>query len=729
MDYYAKSKNQSGRQQTVREHLSAVAELAKENGSALGFGDASELAGYLHDFGKYSQTFQRVLLGEESGIDHAIGGAMYIEAFTEGRPGYNAITEAVNGHHDGLVEYEMLKPTLHAIAAEKAGISGNAGKKAAIRNMQELQEAHNAFRRDFPSFHIPPMAPFSGPQLESMLYTRMLFSCLVDADYSASAQNDDPDYLERTAGTPLEPEKLLQNLYAYRDAIRQGSTADPILNRYRDDVFQQCGLMGCQPEGLFTLTAPTGTGKTLALLHFALQHCLTHNKKRIIIVLPFLTLAEQNAAVYSKIIPDVLVDHSQSELTEASRELASRWSAPVIITTSVRFFESLFSDRPTICRKLHHIANSTVVFDEAQSLPADLTTSSLQAINELCRKYHTSMVFSTATQPDYSALKSLDWKPREILPNHAEMFEALQRVDVVWKIKSETPLNDIAQEMAVQNSVCAIVNLRRHARALAETLSQLVPGDEVFYLTTDLCPAHRSQIIQTIRSRLHSKLPCRVIATQCIEAGVDLDFAVLFRALAPLDSIIQAAGRCNRNGSIEKGRVIVFRPEDNRIPYPDDRYRNAALTVLEMQPPFSFHDPRNIRAYYQRLFSDAKDKSALQNAIQSRSFRDTAQQYKLISNTGAQVIVPFAADRNRYDRIARALRENGVTGGLLKEAAPITITCFARELATYAEQIPFAKAKEHSESNIYLLRPQFEHLYSDHLGLYFPKEEQNDFIF
>ena len=315
------------------------------------------------------------------------------------------------------------------------------------------------------------------------------------------------------------------------------------------------------------------------------------------------------------------------------------------------------------------------------------------------------------------------------------MFEALKRVNVEWRIGNETPLEAIAEEMAGCARVCAIVNLRRHARQIADVLSRLCHEDTVFFLTTDLCPAHRSRQIEIIRQRLKQKLPCRVVATQCIEAGVDLDFETLYRALAPLDSIIQAAGRCNRNGCGSMGQVIVFRPEDSRIPYPDDWYNNAAVTVQEMNPPFSIHDPENIREYYRRLFDGTVDKPELTKAIDARAFAETAAQYKLIASAGAQVIVPYAAERKLYEQTAKQLREQGVTGVLLKQAAPITLTCFAKNLALYAEQIPFARrgreqsAEQAVGSNVYLLLPQYEDLYSEQLGLHFPQEELFDSIF
>ena len=730
MIYYAKSPNSQGYQQTVKEHLLAVAEFAQRFGATIGLDATAELAGQTHDFGKYSQAFQEILSGTRSGVDHAMGGACYLEAVYRGSVGARPVIEAVNGHHNGLVAYDEIRSELHAVADPRKRPCGNGGKTPAIEDKEQLQAANAAFRKDFPSFKPPMLSAPPIAELESMLYTRMLFSCLVDADYTASALNDDSTYLDRAENNSFDPQALLKKLTEYRDGIRQSSTADRSLNTYRDRVFEQCGKMGNEPEGLYTLTAPTGTGKTLALLHFALRHCLKHGKQRIIMVLPFLTLAEQSAEVYSKIIPDVLIDHSQSDLPEDAWELAARWSAPIIITTSVRFFESLFSDRPAACRKLHNIANSVVLFDEAQSLPADLTSVTLQAVNELCSRYHTTMVFSTATQPDFSARKNLTWKPREILPESGEMFRALQRVKVEWRFGEDTPLETIAEEMSGQDSVCAIVNLRRHARQIVGRLSELCPKDTVFYLTTDLCPAHRSKQIKRIRERLKNNLPCRVVATQCIEAGVDLDFRTMYRALAPLDAIIQAAGRCNRNGGA-MGRVTVFCPADPRMPYPDQWYSNAAVTVREMGPPFSIHDPENVREYYRRLFHGKKDKQKLRAAIDSRSFAQTAAEYRLIDNAGAQVIVPYSGADVSYTSIAKRMRDEGVTHALLKEAAPITVTCFAKNLEAYAEEIPFAGhgRTQTAGSGVFLLCPQYTDLYSDELGLHLPQEDNFESIF
>lgn len=725
-EYYAKSNGQS-----VKDHLEEVSDLAKRYGLTCGMKEEAALAGKLHDFGKYTAAFQNVLKGTEQGVDHAICGALPLYKIVKNNAAYCPVVEAISAHHSELVEFSQLDPLLYDILRGEANIATLCSKRPAVSGMEEIKTASAAFFKDFPEFGVPRLPCLSGTQIENMLHTRMLFSCLVDADYSASAHNEDSDYFDYAEKDAFDVDELLRNLGDYRAGIQSASRADNTLNALRNSLFEQCGRAGMETEGLFTLTAPTGTGKTLALLNFALRHCKEWEKKRIIIVLPFLTLAEQNAETYRKIIPDILVDHSQSDLPDEARELAAKWSSPVVITTSVRFFESLFSSKPSACRKLHNIANSVVIFDEAQSLPANLLATTLQAVNALCRHYHTTIVFSTATQPDYSALRGLDWQPHEICPDHAQMYRALHRTEVEWRTAKETPLCQIAEEMATHLSVCTIVNLRRHARELANALIEYCPSSEVFFLTTDLCPAHRTELVKTIKDRLQAGFPCRVVATQCIEAGVDLDFEVMFRALAPLDSIIQAAGRCNRNGQIEKGTVIVFRPADTKNPYPDDWYQNAALKVLEMQPPFSIHDPENIRKYFQLLFRDAADKETLAKAIKAGSYHDTAQEYKLIPNEGARIIVPYSGEAERYERVAAVLRRDGLTKAILHDCAPITVTSFARNLDTFAEAIPYANryGTVPEMSNVYLLRPQYlaDGIYTPQFGLQLPIESNSIF--
>ena len=731
MVYYAKSAGRNGDQTTNQMHLNDVSELARQFGNEIGMPSSAWIAGLLHDFGKYSQAFQNVLNGTANHIDHAICAAVYL--LCSGRikrmPSYCQVAVVTSAHHSVLRAYSYIKPELTEIGIGKcAGICGT-GKKAALIGPAEYQAAEHAFFNDFPYFKFPLLEDFSGDSPdEKMLRLRMLFSCLVDADYTVSSEKPLPP------GGNLAPGQLLARLNSHMEELRIKSNSDKGLNSIRDEVFRRCGDAGELPSGLFTLTAPTGVGKTMALLHFALRHCAAHGKRRIILVLPFLTLTEQSQREYEKLVPHILADHSQSRLSEEQRELAARWDAPFIITTSVRFFEGLFSAHPKDCRKLHNIAQSVILFDEAQSLPADLAATTMRSAAALCEVYGCTMVFSTATQPDFSALPELkNWQPREILPDRRQYYAALRRTRVCWKLDCPTPLAEIAAEMAGQSSVCAIVNLRRHAVQLFRALQNACPKekqDSLFFLTTDLCPAHRSAVIDTIRERLRQELPCRVVATQCIEAGVDLDFQSMYRALAPLEAIIQAAGRCNRNGTAPGGGVVtVFIPDDDCNIYPGDAYRRGAeiVKLLWSDSVLDIHNPEIIAEYYRRLFHDIKDKKELAKAIAAEDYETVEQEYKLIKKQGIQVVVPY--DQTLFQTIRQQAETEGVTPALIKAAAPITVSSFHEDLVQqHCEQIPWRRrgAEAPEKSDFYLLTTGHERCYQPDMGLQLAAPEIGD---
>lgn len=737
--YYAKSPSSDGSQTTCKEHAQSVAKLAKEYAAVFGQGEAGKAIALPHDFGKWSEAFQESLHSTDGiprRIDHAICGAVLLYSICKRDPTYIPLLEAINGHHDGLVSFAYLRAYLEQSMQDTKPVRCNNGKTAALAGPKQYMYAIQIFLKELPEFRPSnelrrSLHPYTNCALEGMLYTRMLFSCLVDADYSASATGERPEYLEETEKQADDPMVLLQRLSEHMERIRSSSAANKELDQIRDELFTRCGEAGKLPSGLYTLTAPTGTGKTLALLHFALQHCATHGKRRIILVLPFLALAEQSTAAYSDIIPYVLVDHSQSGLSEEAREYAARWSVPFIITTSVRFFETLFAQRPTDCRKLHSIADSVVIFDEAQSLPASLTTSTLQAVNTLCSQYRCTVLFSTASQPSYDALPALSWKPVEILQNHEELYRKLRRTEVEWRLDPESPIVSVADEMSRENSVCAIVNLRRHARTLYQRLKTTCRADELFFLTTDLCPDHRLAQIKRIKERLAKGLPCRIVATQCIEAGVDLDFECMYRALAPLDAILQAAGRCNRNGSLDHlGRVIVFVPQEPGRLYPDDRYSNAALLVKEMlsRGSLDIHDPKDITNYYTLLFQRATDDPTLLNAIAQRDYAATADAYQLIKTKGIRVLVPAPGKETLYARLREEALLHGLTKQQMREAAPITVTTFDEKLASrYTERLYYASRKkgERSPSDHFVLLTGHTDLYTEDMGLQFPNTNPN----
>lgn len=732
-EYYAKSNPLI----LNKDHLAEVGKLAERYGEEIGRKEEGGVAGRLHDFGKYSDRFQGVLLGTHHGIDHAVGGAVYLYLRkNKARLRYTAVIESILGHHDGLRSMGELNERWQA----ENYAACLTQKEPALSTKEEYLNAAKAFGTyHFPKFSAPelPGPAFDYP-VEAMLDTRMLFSCLVDADYTISALEKNPEYLKESVGQMLDAEASLRTLFQHMDELRKSSTAKESLNRLREQVFTTCGDMGerCEP-GLFRLTAPTGVGKTMAMLHFALRHCQTHGLRRIIVVLPFLTLAEQTEEEYKKLIPSLLVDHSQKELPEEARELAARWDAPLVITTSVRFFESLFSDRPTTCRKLHHIANSVVLFDEAQSLPAQLAPATLRAVHRLCERYHCTMLFSTATQPEFGALPPLQkgnksvWEPIELLPDHADLYHQMHRVNAVWCLEKDTLLADIAEEMAQQSSVCAIVNLRRHARTLFQQLSKACGGEKesLFLLSTDLCPAHRLEVVETIKKRLKQGQPCRVVATQCIEAGVDLDFDAMYRALAPLEAIIQAAGRCNRNGRLPNGgQLTVFIPDEMGKLYPGGEYERAANVVKDLwsktRRGLDLDDPALIAEYYASLFAGSKEDPALKQALTQKNYPAVREAYQLIRQQGIQVIVPWGKPEN-FQAIAKEALDHGLSGELLRKAAPITVSCFERDwVEQHATPLYYINRRygQKTESGYYVLNTGHERYYDSVVGLQIQSE-------
>ena len=735
--YYAKSKREDGSQELLRDHLAKVGEMAGVFGEQIGSRKTAELCGKLHDFGKYSVSFKGVLERKFTHIDHALCGAAFLYCLVGNRKSsfcYRAAIEAINGHHDGLIGYDDLKAFLEKSLRSGDPVECNNRKTAALSGQKQYLEASNAFIKDFPQVPSEVRAIEKVQKMEeidesvdAMLYTRMLFSCLVDADYTISSEKKLQEPLE------FKADQCLKALYEYRKELKKNAKGSSAVNELRDLLFVRCGEAARLKEGLFTLTAPTGTGKTLALLHFALRHADEFKKKRIILVLPFLALTEQSYEVYSKIIPEILQDHSQSELDDRQREFAERWESPFIITTSVNFFQALFAQKPTDCRKLHNIANSIILFDEAQSLPANLLAATLNAVNALCSRYHCTMVFSTATQPEFKSIQGVSWKPIEIVPEYPMMYKKLTRTQVEWRMKKQIPLEKIAWEMEEVENVCAIVNLRRHAVKLFEFLkNDHCDRKEIFFLTTDLCPKHRSEVIRKIKERQKAGLPCKVISTQCIEAGVDLDFHVLYRALAPLEAIIQAAGRCNRSGRFEIGKVVVFEPEVEGSLYPPDKwYQNAAIVVKEIlsRENIDINDPKCISNYYEILFREyAKDKEALTKAIEDRDYKETAREYKLIDNQGKKVIVPFREKMQLYKDVRKELLSGNLTPELVKKSAEITVNTFEKDVEKYCEQAYYfdRKRKQKMESGYYVLRTQYEYMYREDMGLQFEEEGENE---
>ena len=439
---------------------------------------------------------------------------------------------------------------------------------------------------------------------------------------------------------------------------------------------------------------------------------------------------------YRRILPELLESHSVAVLDEKARFLAERWDAPCIVTTNVGFFEPLFSARPTDCRRLHQLVGSVIVLDEAQSLPPDLLKATLQTVHLLCTQYGCTVVFSTATQPSFQHLPGLDWKPREIVPDPKRLFQVTRRVTYDWRIEERVSYRQIAEELICHRQGCVIVNLRAHAEKLFRILEEIVSDDEsegIFYLTSDLCGAHRIKALEAIKGRLADGKLCYLVASQCIEAGVDLDFPIIYRALAPLESIIQAAGRCNRNGDSADGKMIVFLPEEERLYPPGVYYQRAALCVktLASRHPIDCFDLKHMEEYYEMLYSNGDgDKETLKKALEDRDYRKVQEAYRLIESKGVQVIVPWKENMELFESLQEEYGKNGLTRDLIGRARTLTVSSFAEDKVKECCIPLFFRTygrEDEVQTGWYLLGNQ--DCYHEKLGLNFAALEAFDGIF
>jgi CRISPR-associated endonuclease/helicase Cas3 len=671
----------------LRDHLRDVSERAALFASVFGATEEARLAGLLHDLGKYSERFSRRLAGEESGLDHWSAGAW--AAFCRFRNA--AVALAIQGHHVGLQDpgaLQAVQDPARLAARHPLGLDLTDGDFAAL--LGRLEADGLSLPATVSSIFDPKGFKGSG-----MLDVRMLFSALVDADYletEAHFQRDAQGHkIHREEGVALRPAEALARLETHLADLGRGSQAAPEVDRLRADLLQACREAAALPPGLFTLTAPTGAGKTLAMLAFALGQASTHGLRRIVMAVPFLSIIEQTVRVYRDLLAPVfgeayvLEHHSlagtrgdgdkdQSEAERAARLRAENWDAPLVVTTSVQLLESLFANRPSTCRKLHRLAGSVILLDEVQTLPPALAAPTLAALSHLAARYGSTVVFATATQPAFSSLDPLvrklapsGWAPREIALPSLGLFDRARRTRVLWEVAARHSWGSLADELAEAGSALCIVNLKRHALALAALLRDRgVPG--LLHLSTNLCPAHRERVLAEVRQRLDEKLPCLLISTQCVEAGVDVDFPLVLRALGPLDAIAQAAGRCNRNGRMpEPGLVRVFLPEDEG--YPPGGYKQATqvTSLLLTQHPegLDLQSPELFELYYRTLYSltgvekgeQGKKAKALGEAIGALSFQDAAEHYRLIDQDAINVVVPY--ERERFDELREELRRTG----------------------------------------------------------------------
>ncbi|QDU72627.1 CRISPR-associated endonuclease Cas3'' [Mucisphaera calidilacus] len=614
-----------------------------------------------HDLGKYADGYQDYLLEATdedraqapTRVDHSSFGALLAE---KQRPFGTLLAQAIAGHHGGMPDYQELVDRLRRKQDLTAPYAPRELLELEVPELPPLQ--HISKGRDDKAFQLA-------------FLVRMTFSALVDADFLATEWFMSPERALRR-GRVMPP-----SLNALRRALDEhlsglANNASPTeLNRHRQQILQACRTRAEEKPGLFSLTVPTGGGKTLSSLAFGLEHATRHGLRRVIYAIPYTSIIEQNAEVFRGALASagegaVLEHHANFEPSEEdtwSRLASENWDAPLIVTTNVQMFESLFHNRPGRCRKLHHLADSVIILDEAQMLPVNLLKPTLMALNELVQNYGCTVVLCTATQP------AIHWRQdefeiglegvREIIPEPKTLAQALRRV-TIEPVRTLTQ-DALAMELADLDRVLCVVHTKKQARELYKQLVERLTKEDddasCFFLTTDLCAEHRTSVLQQIRERLEAEQPCRVVSTSLVEAGVDIDFPVVYRAIAGLDSIAQASGRCNREGKLpEPGRVVVFDTGEQPPAYARQAADDARAVMRQHKDLLS---PRAIEAYFREHYwqnqdrwdHGARDRNGVKGPVMScfsfdgsnmvLNFRTAAERYQLITDSTTPVVVPW----------------------------------------------------------------------------------------
>lgn len=682
-------------------HLNKVAYLAGKFASEMfpaGSDDSKTaqqwgfLAGLWHDLGKFAPKWQTYLKSKSDPhnddaygkVDHSTAGA---QLSVKKHPLFgHLLGYGIAAHHCGLLdvqtngnscqEMRLLKEDISKIDNTPSNITQRSVPEFPPYLMQIMRADRNAFSAAF--------------------YTRYLFSCLVDADFLATESFMNPAGTDARNATPSDALERIDQLLSEKIKAFGTPAANDTVNYQRSKVVRDCEYAASLDPGLFTLTVPTGGGKTLSSLSFGLKHALKHGQQRIIYVVPFTSIIEQNAEVIREIVAPIqtekftpLIEHhaalSPEKETDQSRLATENWDAPIIITTAVQFFESLFAAKTSRNRKLHNIANAVVILDEAQSLPVNYLAPCLRSLQELADHYNTTAVLCTATQPAINYHESefnIGLKNcREIIQDTQSLFNALKRVELS-DIGEQTDAQ-ISQRILRSEQALCIVNRRQHAQTL---FRQLPENTDRYHLSALMCPEHRSQFLATIRQRLKNNEPVRLISTQLIEAGVDVDFPVVYRALAGLDSIAQASGRCNRNGKLSQlGQTYIFRPEDQNAEIFVRETAQIASQIIDLHEDLlgreAIHHYFDLYYYRQKSRWDEKDilsefriDEKIKHCPFRFNFRTAAENFQLIENWQITVLIPF-------DEKARTL-----IGQLRNETIPLHRQLL-RSLQRYTVQI------------------------------------------
>lgn len=693
---YVTHKRDDGEYQELLSHLQGVAERAASFAATFGASEHARRTGLLHDVGKYSpagQTRQRDPEHTQP-ADHATAGAQ--EALKTYRDAYAAF--AIAGHHGGL-------PDMGSRASMEDGtLMGRMQKPLSGENnpsawKTEVNVPGGAFT--------PAWLSKTGGFAQAM-YTRMLFSCLVDADYLDTEAYMSHENVIR--GFDADFSQLLSRLQSYVAPWLE--KAEGPVNRKRNELLLQCLAGAEKPRGLYTLTVPTGGGKTVSSLAFALSHAVKHGLSRVVYVAPYTSIIEQNAKQFRKILgdPNVLEHHTNADLNDEKGKLAAEnWDAPIVVTTAVQFFESLFSCKPFRCRKLHSIANSVVILDEAQTMPVAYLRPCVNAIAELVQHYGVTVVLCTATQPALGDLFK-EYAPQlpcmELAKEPEAMFRCFRRV--TFAMEGRMNEADLAGRLSDARQALCIVNSRKQA----QSLFHLLEGEGTYHLSTLMTPDHRSSVLETIRQRLKEDLPCRVVSTSLVEAGVDLDFPTVWRQEAGLDSILQAAGRCNREGKrgADQSIVHIFR-FDQAPPKAFEANINAMRKTIEEKLDLS--TPKAVEAYFRHLHftlsKEAMDAKKILEKSNALEFQKINDEFQMIESQTIPVYIPNVENQVLLDQLREGKPTRAVLRTLGRSAVNVYPQHFRALLDVQALEVPMG------DNSFGILMDS--HQYDQHCGL------------
>ena len=656
------------RTQTLKDHLCGTAELAGHFAGRFGKSDWGYACGMLHDIGKYSLAFQdKIKNNSNRQVDHSTAGA---KACFEKGGMYSFMSYCIAGHHSGLPDY---------------GSSSDPGNAPTLQGRKKKHiEDCDAYKSEI---HIPEIKtlPFDpkhspDPDFSLSVFIRMLYSCLVDADFLDTEYFMKEGRTQRETGE--EPSVLLEKLKKHVAGWLLNEDTETVNGR-RTEILRHCFECGHKERGIFQLTVPTGGGKTIASLAFALQHAVKNQMDRVIYVIPYTSIIEQNAAVFRKILGEqnVLenhynVDYESTEELKPMQLASENWDKPIVVTTNVQFFESLFANKSSKCRKLHNIANSVIIFDEAQMLPTDYLKPCIAVMEELVANFGSSIVLCTATQPALSPFFQRKMPVTELCPRVEAQFRFFERV--TFQNVGTISEDELIEKLQKEEQALCIVNTKKRA----QRLYQKMKGEGVFHLSTAMHPKHRRRVLDKIRQLVKDGKRCILISTSLVEAGVDLDFCTVYRQLAGVDSMIQAAGRCNREGkrAAQDSFAYLFQFEEKEyVPGQQLQIDVSKMLLSEGEDISSLH---GIEKYFEALYhfrGESLDKKKIFEEFKDKryNFAKAAKEFKLIEENTLTV---FISREEEAEELLWQIKHQGYTKSGMRKAGQYCVQLYENDI-------------------------------------------------